>query len=600
MLRKIVWLILTCLIGVALVLSACGQAPTTTPPVTTPPTTQPTTAPPTTIPPTPLKEEPKYGGVLVIGKTTESLGFDEGKGTMPWNAHELHLTHEDLFKGDFAQGLAGTGETDFLTSGIPGVEYSTGGVAESFELPDPDTLVFHIRKGMHFALNAASEASRLVNGRELTADDVVATLKRNAESPTSYFFTTFAAAQKPLSISAPDKWTVVVKCPSGMAGALYEGMAELMTMWPAEVLAKYDLKDWRNNVGTGPFILADFVPQSSSTMVRNPNYYDKDPLHPANQLPYLDSVKFLVITDISTVLAGLNTAKVDVVAGGVISWEQARDLKKTNTDLLWAKCLWASPYLIFMRTDKAPYSDIRVRQALNMALDRKAIRDDYYGGEAELLAFPVGPILEQRDMYIPLDQQPQSVRELFEYNPDKAKKLLAEAGYPNGFKTEILCYTTQADFLSLIKAQWAKVGVDLALDIKDYGVWTSMTRAHSYQHMCYMYLSYLSNAHKLYMLRTGLAQNMSIIDDKKCMDTYIAMQANYWDRTKRRQLFKDIVPYTLEQAWMIQPPDPYLYTAWWPWVKNYHGEYSIGYMDLFNFPIYAWLDSDLKARMTGR
>jgi ABC-type transport system substrate-binding protein len=61
-----------------------------------------------------------------------------------------------------------------------------------------------------------------------------------------------------------------------------------------------DVSDWRHQIGTGPFILQDFVSSSSATMVRNPNYWDKDPLFPENQLPYLDGVKQLVIADAST------------------------------------------------------------------------------------------------------------------------------------------------------------------------------------------------------------------------------------------------------------------------------------------------------------
>ena len=79
------------------------------------------------------------------------------------------------------------------------------------------------------------------------------------------------------------------------------------------------------------------------------------------------------------------------------------------------------------------------------------------------------PVAAHKGMYTPLEELPESTRQLFDYNPEKAKQLLAEAGYPDGFKTKVLCWQSeQVDQLSIFAAYFADIGVDMELDIKEY------------------------------------------------------------------------------------------------------------------------------------
>ncbi len=369
---------------------------------------------------------------------------------------------------------------------------------------------------------------------------------------------------------------------------------------PPEMIQKYgNMNDWRNSCGTGPFILVDYVTDSSCTLVKNPSYWGKDPIHLENQLPYLDSTKILIIPDLSTRLAAMRTAKIDWIDNVV--WEDADQLKKTSPQLKYLRYLAGSAAAIHMRVDKPelPFYDIRVRRALNMAVDKKAIAETYYGGNAELLVYPVGPIPEFMDMYTPVEKLPESTRELFEYHPDKAKQLLAEAGYPNGFKTEVVCYQTQVDLFSIVRDYWAKIGVELKLDLKDYAAWHSILATRSYKYMH----SYGVNGFQPFVQTTttpGNVYNASIVNDPRINEAKKAIDEAFFDEAKRRQVVREIAPYILAQAFEVQLPGVYIHTFWQPWVKGYNGEYNLGYAHYNDIAKYLWVDQDLKEKMTGK
>ena len=605
--NKIVWLILSYLMVAALLLVSCGPAEVEEEEEVVTPEEEEVAVPEEeeVVPEGKemvrdslgrLVEKPKYGGMLVTARSSDVRSFDEsysgyGQALTP----TLCLTNEELITGDYLKGAIGSGETSWVGRTVF-ENTSVGCLAESWEFPDDQTVIFHLRKGIHYALNPASEASRLVGGREVVADDVAFTLEQYFVLPSSYGSSVYKPeVRDPIKITAPDKYTVVAEWIPGYAGEMFR-VAEYNSIIPPEVVEKYgDMQDWRNSVGSGAFMLTDYVPMSAITFVKNPNYWRKHPLYPDDTMPYLDGVKWLIIPDRSTRMSALRTGKIDSLGVG---WEDVEDMTRTNPELVWAKFPPGMSTLIFMRTDKPelPFYDKRVRQALQLGLDNQAIVDEYYDGNAVLVVHPIAPLPEFGDMYTPLEELPEAVQELYGYHPEKARQLLAEAGYPDGFETSVICTAGHVDILSIVKSYWEQIGVILNLEVRESAVYNSIDYRNTHKEMIvgngidntpHVWVNFFPD-------NTG---NNSMIDDPLVNEAidYTMEHSAEWDKIVQR--CRETYPYILEQAWTVPLPAAYSYVAWWPWYKDFRGESQIGYWNTANIALYTWLDQDLKKEM---
>jgi peptide/nickel transport system substrate-binding protein len=582
----------------SLVMVSCSPEETKTATTTAPPKTT-TTAPPKTT----TANVPTYGGQLSICLTRDPEGFDETL-TQPGNNFTMALTNQELMIGDWTRGLGGTKEATWTTGVIRKVALSTGCLAESWSIPEPGTMVFKIRKGMTYGLNPNSEASRLVNGREITANDLSWTLNKYITSPRAPI--AMGDTRKAI-IKATDANTLSITLPLKNFSDMDIFGDYAHPDVPKEVYDKYGTaNDWRYVVGTGPYMLIDFVTGSSATLIKNPAFWEKDPMGSGkgNQLPYVETVKMLILSDASTRLSALRTAKLDILND--IFWEDAKSLRATNPDLKEQKYYADSGLAINFRTDKEalPYKDVKVRQALMKAIDFNTIKDTWGGGESQIVTFPILKMNEYADAYCPIEEASAEAQDLYKYDPEAAKTLLTEAGYPNGFEATLVCntVTTTVDYLSIIKQMWSKIGVKITLSQKETAVYTSVFWTRAYEDMFCGGPGPAGNLYIAYSFVTGpFGGNFSYIDDSVAKEAKDKMMAvSIADAKAADSIHKELMKYELPRVVSIPGVCPPGYHMWWPWVNNYHGESSLGYTNYPNFIKYVWIDQSMKKSMTGR
>jgi peptide/nickel transport system substrate-binding protein len=538
-------------------------------------------------------EKPQYGGTFVLHRDTATLGFDDCF-TADYGCTSTHLTNEALLKGDRSKYRGGTAEANPYVSAVLQWGYEVSNLATGWESPDPDTVILNIRPGVHFHDKPPT------NGREMTAEDVAYCIERQFTIPESYMTASYGGWF--VSAEATDKYTVVVKGnddPKHGTALVVEYIVEMMRMFPKDAIEEFgDLRDWKNSIGTGPYILTDYVSGSSASYVRNPNYWANDPWFPENQLPYVDGVEVLIILDRATYLAGLRTGKVDRVLG--ITYEDAVSLTETNPEWNYAKALqYSPPGGITFRMDKPelPTSDLQVRRALMIAVNNESIAEDIYMGDAEMHAWPAAP--EYGDVYTPFEELPEAIKEQYGYDPDKARQLLADAGYPDGFKCTVICIPQDEDILSMVQYYWAEIDVEVELDVKERAVRTSIARSFEHPDMITYHIGSLGAIYKNFEHKCEGALNQSVLCDDYLEERFTGIWA--WDNMGNaeviNQLAREMTLRRLELANAFMPPRPYEYTFWTPWTKGYWGTKCMGMHNNYLWSHYLWIDEELKEEM---
>jgi len=546
----------------------------------------------------PSAEVPKYGGTVTYRIGSDPTNFDSG--TNRSGGALSGVVYDQFVDQDWTRGPAGSGVTNFA-AGIGSVDDWGASFIDSWSIPRQGVWVLQLRQNAYWH-PVNTEAGRLMGGRQVTTDDIIAGFKYLMRAPSDSWLYAFRSEIARLStIEKTGPWEVTIKTPIEQYTSfvwIIQG-AGFYRVYPPDVIARYgNVGNWRNAVGTGPFMLVDYVPGSQFVFQRHPKFWGTDLVGPGkgNQLPYVDAVRELIIPDLSTTFAALRTGKLDLVGGVELS--DAQSFWKTSPKLEYLRYLGASPWVIGMRMDKSPFTDVRVRQALMLATDFETIKRDYFGGEAEIDVWPVNK--GQVALFDPLEKMPESVQGLYRYNPEKAKQLLKEAGYPAGFKTSVVIsgVTQRIDELAIYKDMWAKVGIELTIDVKESGVYSRMHGVdRQWEQMYYRSLAGgFDGAMYFRFFRGASSSNVSRVNDPEGADTFIESRFLdmekylFVDMPRAYQIFREIKPYVLELAPVIPRPQPYSYNFWWPWLKNYYGQGT-------GFIKYSWIDQGLKKSM---
>ncbi|MGX9425703.1 ABC transporter substrate-binding protein [Bradyrhizobium sp. LeoA1S1] len=536
-------------------------------------------------------EKPQVGGTLNIGMvyvTLSPLSWDPADWTWKFQ-QDTGLMYEQLFVGDLSKAKRNGGKYSFVPDAWLPSDAVKGELAESWEWKEnPLRVEVKLRKGVMFP-----EKPGVMASRELVADDVVQSYYRLDKSPKKVP-TYFDHVQK---VEATDPHTVVFTFNNYHAEWDYRfGWGYYSGIVPKEVVDA-GAGNWKNANGTGPFMLTDYIQGNAVTFSKNPVYWDKEKIAGQEyKLPFVDKIVYRTIKDEATFLTALRTAKLDLLEA--IRWTAVDELKKSAPQLQWSRSLGTGGTFLAMRVDTKPFDDIRVRRALNMAVNKKEIVASYYNGNAELFAYPMHP--DYIGYYEPLESMPDSVKELFTYNPDKAKALLKEAGYPNGFSFKVQvcsCSPDHMDLLPLVAAYLEKVGVKLEIQPMEYGAFlsamTTKTNAAGY-FMRNGHTNPTTSIRKSFVTKQtwNPSQYSDPEFDKKMNEAYLER-----DESKRQEMIKALTREIVDKAPYIWLPVDYFYTAWWPWVKNYGGELRVG--SERPGPIHArlWIDQDLKKKL---
>jgi peptide/nickel transport system substrate-binding protein len=539
-------------------------------------------------------EKVQYGGTLTYMDQSPSIN------PMSWDNEDIIWKHaqdngffkEGLMMGDLQKGPRGTNEYQFHAGAWIPEKFLRGEQLEKWEVKqNPLRVIFHLRKGIFW-----QDKPGVMKARELTADDVVYSMTRLKNSRKALdrydFMDHWEIADKYTPVMYMKEWTV--EWAYRIAWGYYSG-----TQAPEQEKAPGGPKKWENVCGTGPYMLTDYKEGHSQTYTKNPKYWDSETVQGKKyKLPFTDKVVMMIIKDEATQLASLRTGKVDLMMS--INWKHVSNLKKTNPQLQWSKRLYGGNFTMAMRMDQKPFNDIRVRRAMNLAINKKEIVDSFYGGNAELHTYPFPSTFG--DVYTPLDKLPPSARELFTYNPEKAKKLLAEAGYPNGFtfKAQIPNGSQeQMDLGQMVVAYLSKIGVTLVLDPLDYPSWLSrMTKKNHSEGIFFDNDHGTPYAGIRKNFSTGNTWNPHMMSDPYVDKTHSeAVENPKLSEKESLAVMKKLAVYCLDQAPAIILPTPHVYTAWWPWVKNYYGEQRVGAQRSDPIMTRIWIDQDLKKKM---
>ena len=586
---KIMWLVLSCLMAMALVLASCGPATVEEEEEEVVPEEE------EVIVPEEEEEEvlpevekgPQYGGQLTLALQAGVSVWGMAQQGAPQEA--LSPVYERLGGADWSRGPAGTNEYSYLYRYTPG-EYRIGLLAESWEQPEPYTFVFHLREGIHW------QNKPPVNGRELTADDVVFTMQKWLEFNRSE---TKVYRDDVTSVEALDKYTVQFKVREGS----YANFGSFGWAWiyiaPVETPQVYELdfNDWRSICGTGPFVIKDFVLDSSLLYERNPGYWGYDEVNPENRLPYVDRIKAIVIPDRTTILSALRTGKIDKMSN--VFPEEAHSLMKTNPELKYVSCIDAQAYPgVSWRMNEGPFADIRVRKAMSMAIDRKAIIRDYLAGEGAEVSWPQCAGWGE-SVATPVEKMPPEIREIYEYNPEKARQLLAEAGYADGFQTHLISFDALMERLQILQAYWKDIGVDVELRPMESGALWGTLFSRRHQAMFAAGWGQGDPVGVLAYFTTGHYYNLSDTSDAYYDESFYTIMETA-DDAERDRLCKELDLYYKSQVFAVAFPSQVDYTFWQPWLKSYHGEQSLGtYYGQGQVWARIWIDQDLKMEMIG-
>jgi peptide/nickel transport system substrate-binding protein len=492
----------------------------------------------------PSDKPPKRGGILTRVTATDPPVLDPRLTNSVGLFQMATLTYNRLLRYPFTDEAKDNKELTLK-----------GDLAESWEgSADFKTWTFKLRQGVKWH-NVPP-----LKGRELVAEDVKYAYEAYAKEGVQSF--TF---QEIDGMETPDKYTLRIhlKTPNTM---FPQNVAEPVTViFPREVLEEDgDLK--KRLIGTGPFILRENERKVRAVLVRNPDYFDKG-------YPYIDEYRILSTPDAATRRAAFRTGQSD--------WVDARSLSdvdavlKTNPKAVVQENTTLFTGLgLALSQDKPPFNDVRVRRAMSMAIDRQKHVDTIYEGHG-ILGWGVPYIYWQDELPTAADLGPY-----WQYRPEDAKKLLAEAGFPNGFETTLFYYEYFSQLTSQIQLvqQDLKRNLNIELNIAklDYTTYFGRYAEGKWEGTVWGFQTgyAISLDERTYQyMHSKSPKNYFRVNDP-VIDELCTQLRQTPDRAEQRALTRKVVAREHDQVLRMWMPGDNGFSLWQPHVRN------IGHLDL--------------------
>lgn len=323
------------------------------------------------------------------------------------------------------------------------------GLAEKWDISaDGKDYTFHLRPTAKFS-----------NGEPVTPEDVVFSLKRAASETSDWgrFF-------RPITrFTVVDEHTVKLSLDKP-----FTPMLSNLAMWSASILPRKALEAqgdafFEKPVGSGPFVVGEWRRGEKMALNKNPEYWNP-------QKPKVDSAVITIVADDNARALRLQAGELDAIVG--VPFNQIEQLKRDpNLSVGLANVLRTE--LIQLNTQVKPFDDVRVRQALNYAVDKAGLIKGVLRGNGSVATSPL-PVMAYNNTDI----------SAYPYDPEKAKALLAEAGLAGGFKTKMLVASgdaTHRQVASVIQNSLKKIGIDVELQLIEASSQFSTTKSGNYE-----------------------------------------------------------------------------------------------------------------------
>lgn len=298
------------------------------------------------------------------------------------------------------------------------------------------TYTFTLRPGVKFH-----------NGKEVTPEDVIASLGRSKAMGT-YKWTLAEVT----SVDKVDAKTVKITLSTKVASFLPRLAVNANAIFPKEEIDKIGKEEFTQPIGTGPFVVKEWVRNDKLILDKNPNYWENGA--DGKPFPYLDQLVFRQVAESSTQVLQVQAGSLQGSEG--IPWSQIPTLEKDPRGQL---VILPQQQVFFMvlQLTRPPFDDLKVRQAMSLALDRKVFVDRATSGKAEVA-----------NSFFPKSAPCWDANAKLPYDLAKAKKLIAESKYPNGHSGAKLQLTsggqTGRDNAVIAKDMWDKIGIKLTIE----------------------------------------------------------------------------------------------------------------------------------------